>query len=195
VSQAPLDYSALWNRDLRDDPAAHASALDRWTEYYRREGIEAIGSGVIVLRRRAGANWFRAEELSAELLHPADHHIARLFENQDYLAARDEASFVDGRFLLADDHVLEEAVRLGEGGGIQRRVLRLLNGMRWQVALDANTAAVLSRLDGRRPLRNVLADAAQSAGEDAPPPDRFVEAGLRAVRRLVELCFVVPAED
>jgi SAM-dependent methyltransferase len=194
VSQEPLDYAALWNRDLRHDGGAYASALDRWTEYHRRHGIEAIGSGVIVLRRREGANWIRAEELSSELLHPADHHIARLFGNQDYLAARDETTFLDDRFRLADDHVLEETVRLSEDGGTQRRVLRLQNGLRWQVALDANTAAVLSRLDGRRPLRQVLRDAAGAADDNAPP-DGFVEAGLRAVRRLVELCFVVPVED
>ena len=195
VSQEPLDYAALWNRDLREDRGAYAAALDRWTEYHRRHGIEAIASGVIVLRRREGANWIRAEELLPDMLLPADHHIARLFEGQDFLAAHDEAAFLDGRFLLAEEHVLEETVRLGEGGGTQRRVLRLQNGLRWQVALDANTASVLSRLDGRRPLRQVLTDAAEAADESAPPPDRFVEAGLRAVRRLVELGFVVPAED
>jgi SAM-dependent methyltransferase len=195
VSQDPLDYAALWNRDLRDDRAAYVAALDRWTEYHRSHGIEAIGSGVIVLRRRARANWVRAEELSPDLLLPADHHIARLFESQDYLVACDEDTFRDGRFRLADDHALEETVRLGEGGGTQRRVLRLQNGLRWQVALDANTAAVLLRLDGRRPLRQVLTDAAEAADASAPPPDRFFEVGLRALRRLVELCFVVPAED
>jgi len=194
VSQRPLDYAALWNRELRDDPDAYATALDRWTEYHRRHGIEAIGSGVIILRRRRGANWIRAEELSSDLLLPADHHIGRLIENQDYLAAHDERTLLDGRFRLVDDHLLEETVRLGGDGGVRRRVLRLENGLRWQVALDANTAVVLSRLDGRRPLGDVLGDASAAAGESAPPPGRFVEAGLGAVRRLLELGFVVPAE-
>jgi SAM-dependent methyltransferase len=195
VSQAPLDYAALWNRELRDDPAAYATALDRWTEYHRRHGIEAIGSGVIILRRRDGANWIRAEELSSELLLPAEHHIARLIENQDYLAAHDERMLLDGRFRLVGDHLMEETVRLGEDGGVRRRILRLENGLRWQVALDANTAIVLSRLDGRRPLCEVLMDAANAADEKAPPPDRFLDVGLRAVRRLLELGFAVPGED
>jgi methylase of polypeptide subunit release factors len=195
VSHEPLDYAALWNRDLRDDRGTYAAALDSWTEYHSRHGIEAIGSGVIVLRRREGGTWIRAEELSSELLHPADHHIARLFQSQDYLAGRDQTTLLDDRFRLADDHVLDETVRLGEGGGTQRRVLRLQNGLRWQVAIDANTAAVLSWLDGRRPLGQVLRAAAGAADDNAPPPDRFVEGGLRAVRRLVELCFVVPVGD
>jgi SAM-dependent methyltransferase len=181
ASQGPLDYAALWNRDLRDDQAAYAGALDRWTEYHRRHGIEAIGSGVVILRRRDGANWIRAEELSSELLLPADHHIARLFENQDYLATRGERALLDDCFRLVDDHVLEQTVRLGEGGGTQRSVLGLENGLRWRVALDANTAMVLSRFDGRRPLREAL-------------PDRFVNAGVGAVRRLVELGFVEPVD-
>jgi methylase of polypeptide subunit release factors len=195
VSQAPLDYAAVWNRDLREDRAAYARALDRWTEYHRRHGIEAIGSGVVILRRRDGANWVRDEELSSDLLLPADHHIARLIENQDYLAVHDGRALLDDRFCLADDHLLDQTGRFGEDGGIQRRVLRLENGLRWQVAVDANTAMVLSRLDGRRTLSEVLAAAAEEADEKAPPPDRFLEAGLGAVRRLLELGFVVPAED
>ena len=192
TSQGPLDYAALWNRGLRHDGAAYAAALDRWVEYHRQHGIEAIGSGVVILRRRDGSNWIRAEELSSELLLPADHHIARLIENQDYLAAHDDGALSNDRFQLVDDHLLDETLRLGEGERIRRRVLRLENGLRWQVALDANTVAVLSRLDGRRPLREVLMDAAAAADEQAPPPDRFLEAGLSAVRRLLELGFVVP---
>jgi SAM-dependent methyltransferase len=194
VSHGPLDYAALWNRHLWNDRAAYASALDRWTKYHRDHGIEAIGSGVLILRRRDGSNWIRAEQLSSELLLPADHHIARLIGNQDYLAARDERMVLNDRFRLVEDHVLEQTSRLGEAGGTQRRVLRLENGLRWQVALDANTALVLSRLDGRHPFGEVLADAAEAADEQAPPPDRFLEAGLGAVRRLLELGFVVPVE-
>jgi SAM-dependent methyltransferase len=192
-SQGPLDYAALWNRDLRHDRTAYAAALDRWTEYHRRHGIEAIGSGVVTLRRRDGANWIRVEELSSDLLLPADHHIARLIENQDYLEAHDERMLLESRFRVVEDHLLEESVRLGEGPRIRWRVLRLENGLRWQVALDANTALVLSRLDGHRPLREVLVDAAAAADEKAPPPDRFLDVGLSAVRRLLELGFVVPA--
>jgi hypothetical protein len=150
---------------------------------------------VITLRRRDGANWIRAEELSSDLLLPADHHIARLIENQDYLAGHDERMLLDGRLRLVEDHLLEETARLGEDGGVRRRILRLENGLRWQVALDANTAVVLSRLDGRRPLGDVLEDASEAADASAPPPDRFREAGLGAVRRLLELGFVVPAQD
>ena len=106
----------------------------------------------------------------------------------------DDRALLNDRFRLAEDHLLEETVRLGEGRGIRRRVLRLENGLRWQVALDANTATILSRLDGRRPLREVLMDAAAAADEMAPPPDRFLDVGLGAVRRLVELGFAVPAE-
>lgn len=195
VSRSPLDYAALWNRHLRDDPARYAAALDRWTDYDRNHGIEAIGSGVLILRRRHGANWTRVEELSSDLLLPADHHIVRLIDNQDYLAAHDERLLISQRFRLVEDHVLEHSERLGEDGGVKRRVLRLENGLRWQVALDANTATILSCLDGKRPLGEALLEAAAAADQKAPPPDRFREAGLGAVRRLLELGFVVPAED
>jgi len=196
VSQDPLEYAALWNSELRRNPAAYAHALDRWTEYHRQHEIEAIAFGAVVLRRRNGANWVRSEELSSDLLHPAGHHILRLIENEDLLAARDERALLKSRLQLAPDHQFDQTGRFGpDGGEIEGTILRLENGLRTRVALDANTAMVLARLDGSRTLGEALLDAAADAGESAPSRDRFLEAGPAAVRRLLELGFVVPVDD
>jgi hypothetical protein len=77
------------------------------------EGLVRRGSGVIILRRRDGANWIRAEKLSSDLVLPADHHVARLIENQDYLAVHEGRALLDDRF------------RLEAGLGAVRRLLEL----------------------------------------------------------------------
>lgn len=46
-----LAFPTLGRYALKDQPPAYAAALDRWTEYHRRHEIEAIGSGVIILRK------------------------------------------------------------------------------------------------------------------------------------------------
>ena len=61
----PVLYAGQWNQLLAaQGREAFLTAVDRWLDYYRREGIEAITEGMVVLRRRpAGRNWVRAIEV------------------------------------------------------------------------------------------------------------------------------------
>ena len=45
--------AAAWNRDA-PSPAEYTERIERWLDYFRREGIEAIAYGAIVMRRRSG---------------------------------------------------------------------------------------------------------------------------------------------
>jgi methylase of polypeptide subunit release factors len=55
-------YALDWNAHLEEtDPAEFEAIVERWLEHYRALGIEAIGYGVVILRRRSGAaNRFHA---------------------------------------------------------------------------------------------------------------------------------------
>ena len=83
----PLSNAAAWTRDAVDGPAAFGAALDRWTAYYREQGIEALAYGALVLRRRDGANWSRGASLPPRPLEPASGHLLRMFAGVDAVAA------------------------------------------------------------------------------------------------------------
>ena len=69
-SREPLPYAVGWNEHLEDaDRPAFEAAVERWLDYYRTLGIEAIAYGLVVLRRRSSdANWFRADDGNAEAM-------------------------------------------------------------------------------------------------------------------------------
>jgi len=94
-----VTYAAQWNLLLAARGSERfLSAVDRWLDYYRDAGIEAISDGMIVLRRRsAGPNWVRAIEVPGRPTGPAGDHLLRLFEARD---RRDEAS-LSTRFVAA----------------------------------------------------------------------------------------------
>jgi SAM-dependent methyltransferase len=86
-----VSYAAHWNLQLAAGGAEPLlAAVDRWLDYYRSAGIEAISEGMVLLRRRSGvANWVRAIEVPGNPTGPAGDHVIRLFEARD---RRDEAA-------------------------------------------------------------------------------------------------------
>jgi Methyltransferase small domain len=100
----PLAHAAGWLR--ASTPEEHEAALDRWLDYLRRQEIEAVGYGAVVLRRRSGEpNWVRTDEIPIDRLEPATEHTLRVFAAEDYLAAMtDESALLEERFALVDAH-------------------------------------------------------------------------------------------
>jgi SAM-dependent methyltransferase len=183
----PLAYAAGSNARLRRrDPEEFARVLDRWTAYYDDLGIEAISWGALVLRRRAGENWVWSHLPSAERVGPASSHVLRLVEGQDRLRALpDERALLDEALDVVPSHRLDQTVVLRRGDeDVEASLLRLLDGLRFQVAVDGPTTRVLSLLDGRRTLRDVLEEAA------ALEPGLEPEAALPGIRQLLELGFL-----
>jgi methylase of polypeptide subunit release factors len=51
-TEDPLSYAARWNVRLQQlFPERYPETLDRWLSYYETEGIEAIASGIVILRQ------------------------------------------------------------------------------------------------------------------------------------------------
>jgi methylase of polypeptide subunit release factors len=179
-SDDPVTHASEWLKPVaRDEPAEFARRLDEWLAYLSDLAIEAIGHGAVILRRRSGErNWTRRDRVSLERLEQASDHILRVFDTQDYLESRgDDHRFLDETFALVDQHHVEETRKPGESEGT---VLSLDEGLGFRAALDKHTAQLAARLDGKRPLRDVL-----------PQDERFQSAALPAVRRLLELGLLV----
>jgi SAM-dependent methyltransferase len=184
-SDDPVTHASEWLKPVaRDKPERFAYRLDEWLDYLRRLGIEAIGHGAVILRRRSGGrNWTRRDRVNLERLEQASDHILRVFRTQDYLEALDDdRRLLDETIALVEQHHVEETRR---GAELEGTVLSLDEGLGFRTALDEYTAALVPLLDGTRPLREVLS---QLAVGDA---ERFESAALPAVRRLLELGFLM----
>jgi Methyltransferase small domain len=187
-TEEALASAAVWNRDAAS-PAEYREGLNRWADYYRDEGIEALGYGAIVLRRRVGANWVRSLELPAARLGPAADHVLRLFAAQDFIA--DTPDLLAYAFAFAPGVGLQQELDPGElGWRVRETTLVATEGLGFRIGLDANTARIVGALRRDRPLGRVLDEVGDEI--DAAPKD-VRRAGVGLVRKLLELGVVTPA--
>ncbi len=66
--------------------------------------------------------------------------------------------------------------------------LTLDEGVGFQAGVDPQVLLLLTQLDGKRTLREALAEAAKRDG--VPDVDRYTQAGLPVARRMFELGFL-----
>jgi SAM-dependent methyltransferase len=182
----PLRHAAGWNESLRGDPEAYGATIDRWVDYLKDSGIEQIGWGVIVLRRRSGRNWVWAHQYTNPQRDPAGHHMLRLFLAQDFVRARDDDALLEEKLIPAGDHAVDLGVQFRAGKRVvQRATIRLQGGFAFRVDIDELTLALLRFLDGRRSLREAIRALADEQGE--LEAEQLEPTAVAAVRRLLEL--------
>jgi len=189
----PLTHAASWLRPLGEsDPVAYEDAIDRWTSHLSRLGIEAIGYGAVVLRRRAsGRPWIREDPLPLDRLEPGGDHTLRVFAAQDLLESASDAELLEARLLLTPHHRLEQQLEACEGGfAVRSQTLVLMDGLSFTVGVDRHTASLLPYLDGR-PLREALAQAAETFELAEDERAAYQSAALPVVRKLLALGFLV----
>jgi hypothetical protein len=173
----PLTHAGKWLRhELGSDSRAYAAALGRWLEYFRRLGIEGIASGAVILRRRSGANWVRADELHGDRLRPAGEQILRVFAAGDFLSAMtEERELLRERLVLAPDALLEQQVVFRDREWTVEEIeLTLREGLRFRAGLDQPTAALLAALDGKRTLGEIADELARLQGASRESLERAV---------------------
>jgi hypothetical protein len=194
----PLTHAAGWLGPLATSSAAeHEAALDRWLDYLRNAGIEAVGYGAVVLRRRSGAsNWVRLDEIPIDRLEPATMHTLRIFEAEDYLAALPgESALLEERFELVDAHRLEQELVCRDGRfEVGSQTLVLTEGLAFRAGLDRSTAMLLPHFGSDRRLADVVAATATDLEVEDADRERFALAALPVVRRLLELGFLVRSD-
>jgi len=193
-SQAtPLGYAATWSEPLqRAEAGAFEAAIDRWARYYRELGYGALAYGAVILRKRKAAkHWTRADDLHS-LREPASgEQIAQLIEAEDYLASHSDEQILRTRFTVEPLHRLDQTLRVRDGAfAVDGATLRLETGLRFNIAIDAFTAELLTRLDGRRTLSQAATDAAARFAGDGIAPADFAAEAVSVTRRLLALGFV-----
>jgi hypothetical protein len=194
-TEDPVTHAAGWLSPLAStSPAEFEAALDRWLNSFRRSGIEAVGYGAVVLRRRStGPNWIRLDEIPIDRLEPASEHTVRVFQAQDYLTALPtEGALLNETFELVDTHRLEQELQCRDGRfEVQSQTLGLTDGLAFRVGIDRSTALLLPHFGGGRRLADVFAAAGADLDIEDADRQRFAAAALPVVRRLLELGFLV----
>ena len=191
----PSAYAARWNSELVSAPQVFDKTVRRWTEYYRTEGITAIALGAVILRRRPGvANWVRALDMADGPTGPSSSHALRLFDAADFLDARTDAvDFLGHAFALVDGHRVDQTLEYATGKyAVGPAIFRFARGIGLEARIDPRVLEVLLECDGRRTLRDLVAETASRRGDDEAPLARLVET---TARQLVERGFMIPVVE
>jgi methylase of polypeptide subunit release factors len=189
----PAAHAASWLRQT-EQPEHWRDDFEEWLAHSEAHRIEAVGFGLITMRKRAdGSPWFRAEEATQDIVMPCGDHLGAVFELADFLGDLDDADLLATTLTVAPDVVLDERARPSPDGWIvTERRLRQTAALCHSGDVDPGVAAIVTACDGRRNLGEVLAGVTAEAG--VPAAD-VRAAALPIIRRLIEQAFLLPSTD
>ena len=193
----PAMHVGTWQRDAGLDlraPAARAQA-GAWLDWLAAQKVEAVGFGLLTLRRTDAEPAIVVEDLPGDLVDPLGPEVAGWLDRVDRLRAyaRDDA-LLDTRLRLADGVVLERYATAGDGpddpGWTEAgAAVARSEGPRWRHEVDEPAAALLAGCRGALPLRELVALLALAYDR---PADALVAAALPGVRELIRHGLLVP---
>lgn len=193
-SEDVADYALKRISEAESDPEHVVRKFDQWMAYYTQEQIEAIGFGLITMRRSSRQpNWFRYERLP-EVQGACGNAIAQKFVLTDFLEAhRDDRALLDARLHCAPNVRWEQrSVKKAEKWSLTESRLRLTEGLSYTAEVDPLVSEFVVRCKGNRKVREYLQELATATKQDK---NRITPGFLKVVRRLIELGFLLPVDN
>jgi methylase of polypeptide subunit release factors len=192
----PNTYAMRWNTELRGhDLPAFETTVRRWLDYYRRERIEHIGFGGIILRRReaAASPWVRALTMADGPTGACSDQILRLFDAADFLESPAGHDLLRSAYTLVEGHTVNQTLAFRDGKyGVAPAVFQCLPGLGLESPVDARALEVLFECQANRPLGEIISAIARDRGE---PVEALQSLIVPAVRQLIEAGFMIPVVD
>jgi len=190
-------YAALWIRHTeRKEGPGLDDQFQRWLAYYQQQGIEAVSSGVICMRRRSGGrgNWFRADDAPPQMRGPAGESIVQGFQIRDLLETLpDPQSLLRRKFRVSPHVRLQQSLQPADSAWLlAQQQLQLTAGLPYAGELDPYMADLLVHCDGRSTLEELVREMAASMGQDLP---RLTVHCAEILRRLIEQGFLLPVDE
>lgn len=182
----PLKYAAAWNDHLAFDEDRYARTIDEWVEYYRRQGIESLSMGAVVLRRRSrGPNWVAPAELLRGPTGSSSNHVLRMFAARDLVESWEEGEVLRQAFRPVEGHRLEQVLTYRGGEyHAETAVILLDDGIGLKNRVDPQVLHVLLRMDGHARLEDLIRETAEDTGM---PADALKAVAEPVVRELFGL--------
>ncbi len=179
---APEDYVTAWLRDTDEGPRFD-DLYGPWLDALA--GVDAVAFGVLAMR--PGAGRVTLDEVDQPVAATWGEQVRAHFAGLDLLGT----DLREARLALRDDVRLHQvARRTDDGWYADGQVLQQEAGLRWSGGVDAYGATLLAGCDGTRPLGDLLAVLASSAGLSE---GEAAEQVLPVVTSLVAKGFLVPA--
>jgi methylase of polypeptide subunit release factors len=190
LTQDPGEYAQHRIRETFSNAADDAKLYDGYMSYYRARGVEAIHDGLIVLRRRAGANWVQIEEVPKTPNGDLGDMILSTFAAHDLLSQmQDDESLLAIKPRLSDHARLEQICKQAGGHWAGESVtLRLISGFPFHLALQPLVADFLATCDGTRTVEKAIEEFAVVANA---PLEAVRRECLVMIRKLIDRGFMV----
>jgi methylase of polypeptide subunit release factors len=181
----PLAYAVRWSaREQQLDPEKYPTALEAWLDHFAAEGIDAIASAALILRRRSGPNWVHGLRLSGPGRGEAAGQVQRIAAGRDLLEEAGEEKLVELALDIPGDHRLEQSLVARDGDySIEPATLVPTQGLAIDLTIDPALIPVVLRLDGSQRLHEIVTEIADGTGQDAGD---LTDRVLRLARRLLE---------
>ncbi|MCA5892165.1 methyltransferase [Isoptericola sp. NEAU-Y5] len=190
------EYAETWIRDggttPERDAAAWAAAYGAWLDDFAARDVEAVGFGIITLRRPLDGHrpsLRRLEEHAGPVRQPLGAHLAASLAAHDWLEARDDAALAAARLVVADD-VTEERYLTPGAADPNVIVVRQGDGLGRGVHASTALAAFVGVCDGELTVGQIVG--AIAGLFDVSAVDLGAEL-LPAARNLVRDGFLRPA--
>lgn len=193
-SQDPVAYAMTWHGQVAglEGPEVDA-AVTRWAEHHRRIGVERVGWGAVVLRRRIGEpNWVRGFEVPGGPSAPGGEQVARVFAGCDFLegqpAAAQFAPLLSTPWRLVEGHRLDQTLLYQDGAYSSGQAVLRKDGLNLPAVVDMRVVQVLLNCNGQQPLADLIGQ--------TPPPEGLDQSGfhslcLDTVRHLIATGYLV----
>jgi methylase of polypeptide subunit release factors len=163
-------------------PERDLEIFERRLAYYRQRNVKSVHGGLIAMRRKAGSNWVRIEDIPHPPQSVFDEDVAARFAGQDLAAWAADDQLLDWKPVLGSRVRLRQEL-IAHDGRWQTTMQRidLVEGLASSLALEPLVARVVCRLDGNHSVREHAAGLAAETGADAAVAQAEV---LRLIRRL-----------
>jgi hypothetical protein len=185
----PIEHAETWLAQSVHATADFAAALDRWLAFYHDQGIEALTTGAIIMQRTAAGNehlW--TDDMPGSPTGSASDQIQRVFVHRRRLAQLTDDDLLDAVLTPLLGNRLDQTLSRGDGGYEPAPTqLWVMPGLSVCAAVSPMALPVVLELDGRRPLRDLIAAAADATGFDR---DQIRTDALASATRLIELGLV-----
>jgi len=193
LTQDPEEYAQQRIKETTEDASGDAAVYSGYMNYYRHRGVEAIHDGIIVMRRRAGNNWVRIEEVPHT---PKGGELGPMIEAT--FAAHTLMQQIDSDVKLralkprmAPNVRLEQVCVQHQGEWrAESLTLQLVSGFPFHMNVQPLVAEFLVTCDGERTAGEAIE---AFAGKANAPVDAVQTECLAIIRKLLERGFMVPA--